>query len=73
MGQRVIFDEKALREEIIKQWGRAGAHIEVYDQLINELKALQDEVCALEDEVQCLVDEVDSLHCDLNDATEGRE
>ncbi len=33
MEKENIFDEKSLREDIIKTWGPAGAHIDVFDRL----------------------------------------
>jgi hypothetical protein len=33
-----IFNEDTLREEIIRVWGPAGAHIDVYDALLNKVK-----------------------------------
>lgn len=33
-----IFDEQTLRNEIIKTWGPAGAHIEVYDMLLDRIR-----------------------------------
>jgi len=29
------FDEKALRADVVKMWGEAGAHVEVLDHLIS--------------------------------------
>lgn len=36
-----IFNEKTLRNEIINIWGPAGAHIDVFDSMINELEKLR--------------------------------
>lgn len=34
MSEVQLFDEKKLREEIVKVWGPAGAHVDVFDTLI---------------------------------------
>lgn len=34
-----IFNEESLRNDIIKTWGKAGAHIEVYDMLLKRAKS----------------------------------
>jgi hypothetical protein len=33
-----IFDEEALREDIVKVWGEYGAHVEVFDFLVKKAK-----------------------------------
>jgi DNA-binding transcriptional MerR regulator len=38
-----MFNEKTLREEIIKTWGAHGAHVEVFDAILEKNKTLQDE------------------------------
>ena len=36
-----MFDEKKLREEIVKTWGAYGAHCEVFDLMIKRIKTLE--------------------------------
>jgi hypothetical protein len=33
-----VFNEQALRDEIVRVWGPAGAHIDVYDMLLKKAK-----------------------------------
>lgn len=37
--QYEVFNEQALRDEIVRVWGPAGAHVEVYDALLNRAAA----------------------------------
>lgn len=36
-----VFDEHKLRDEIVKIWGPAGAHVEVFDMMYNRIKELE--------------------------------
>lgn len=36
-----MFNEKKLRAEIVKQWGPAGAHVELFDNILKELSQVQ--------------------------------
>jgi len=36
-----IFDEDSLHAEIIRVWGPSGAHAEVFDHMLQELKELR--------------------------------
>ncbi len=35
------FDEQSLRADIIKTWGPAGAHVDVFDMMLKRIKSLE--------------------------------
>jgi hypothetical protein len=39
-----MFNEKTLRKDIVKQFGPAGAHIEIFDALERKLKSADDRI-----------------------------
>ena len=41
------FDEKALRADIVKQWGEFGAHVEVFDELLAEIQAARQQASSI--------------------------
>jgi len=41
-GRMNIFDENSLHAEIIRVWGPAGAHAEVFEYMLKELKELKE-------------------------------
>jgi hypothetical protein len=51
-----VFNEQALREEIVRTWGPAGAHIDVYDMLLKKAKLSGPPETVYEDEDRKTID-----------------
>lgn len=53
-----MFDEKTLRDEIVKTWGPAGAHIEIYDMLLQATTENRLEVLHQRDQFKQKLEEI---------------